>query len=205
VSSIGKDEHSLTTRSQTRLALAAAALAAILLLGACGSGDDGAGNPDSELSLEQATQPLEGAPPQLAAIRDQANQLLDGGTEAFEARLDELRGTPVVVNKWASWCGPCRLEFPFFQRLALKDGARIAFLGVDANDSDAAAESFLEKLPLPYPSYTDPDSDIAELIEAPRNFPSTAFYNADGELVHTRQGGYSSAEQLAADIELYTQ
>lgn len=38
--------------------------------------------------------------------------------EAFKARLEALRGHPVVVNQWASWCGPCRYEFPFFQKLA---------------------------------------------------------------------------------------
>jgi thiol-disulfide isomerase/thioredoxin len=182
--------------------LLATALAATVALGACGS-DDGAGNPDSSLSAQEATEPLKGAPPELAAIRAEANQLLGGGGEAFEARLAELRGTPVVVNKWASWCGPCRLEFPFFQSLAQERGAEIAFLGVDANDSDDAAMTFLEQLPLPYPSYTDPDQEISALIGAPANFPATAFFGADGELVHTRQGGYSSEGDLAEDIEDY--
>ena len=120
--------------SYARIFLAAAVVAAALTLAACGSGGNGAGNPDSNLSAEQASEPLPaGAPPQLVAIRDEANQLLDGGTDAFEARLEELRGTPVVVNKWASWCGPCRLEFPYFQSQAQKRGGEIAFLGVDAN------------------------------------------------------------------------
>ena len=187
-------------RVRPLLALSAAALA--LTLGACGS-DDGAGNPDSNLTPEQATEPLAGAPPALAAIREQGNRLLDGGTGAFEARLAELRGTSVVVNKWASWCGPCRLEFPFFQTIAHSRGGEIAFLGVDANDSDDAAETFLEELPLPYPSYLDPDQEISALIGAPANFPATAFYDASGELVHTKQGGYASEEDLAADIREY--
>lgn len=194
---------------QTRLASATATLAAALTLAlalalaACGAGGNGAGNPDSELSKSEATEPLAGAPPQLAAIRDQANQLLVGGTEAFEARLTALRGTPVVVNKWASWCGPCRLEFPFFQSLASKRGTKIAFLGVDANDSEDAAATFLEQLPLPYPSYLDPDQEISALIEAPANFPATAFYDTSGELVHTRQGGYATEADLAGDIDRY--
>jgi len=204
---IGKDEHSLTSATEhpalrTRIAVAVATLAAALLLGACGSNGD-AGNPDSKLSSQEATEPLEGASPQLTAIREQANQLLEGGTEAFEARLSELRGTPVVVNKWASWCGPCRLEFPFFQSLAKRRGAEIAFLGVDANDAEDAAATFLEQLPLPYPSYLDPDQEIAAVIGAPANFPATAFYDASGELVHTRQGGYASEQDLAADIDTY--
>ena len=179
--------------------MAAALLVAAVALGACGS-DNGAGNPDSELSPEQAAEPLEGASPELAAIRDEANQLLDGGPQAFEARLAELRGTPVVVNKWASWCGPCRLEFPFFQSLAAKRGNRIAFLGVVSEDSEDAARTFLGQLPLPYPSYLDPDSQIAAVIKAARAFPATAFYDRGGELVYTRQGGYQTEADLAADI-----
>jgi thiol-disulfide isomerase/thioredoxin len=185
-----------------RLLPLAAILAATVALGACGS-DDGSGNPDSNLSSAEATEPLENASPQLSAIRDEANQLLDGGTEAFEGRLAQLRGTPVVVNKWASWCGPCRLEFPFFQSQALKRGAEVAFLGVDANDAEDAAATFLEELPLPYPSYLDPDQEISALIGAPANFPATAFYDASGELVHTLQGGYASEEDLAEDIRSY--
>ena len=205
--SIGKDERSLTSRPRHRFPrprplLALGAVAAAIVIGACGS-DDGAGNPDSKLSQQEATEALTGAAPELEAIRAQANQLLDGGTEAFEARLAELRGTPVVVNKWASWCGPCRLEFPFFQTLAQRRGGEIAFLGVDANDAEGAAETFLEQLPLPYPSYLDPDQDISAAIGAPANFPATAFYGADGELVHTRQGGYASEADLAADINAY--
>lgn len=179
----------------------AAALAA-LALGACGS-DDGAGNPDSELSAEEASAPLEGAPPQLAAIREQAGELLEGGVEAFRERLDELRGTPVVVNKWASWCGPCRLEFPFFQRQAAERGDRIGFLGVDSNDSADAAATFLRELPLPYPSYLDPDSKIAAEIGAPVAFPATSFYDSKGERVFTRQGVYEDEASLAADIDRY--
>ena len=53
----------------------------------------------------------------------------DGGTDAFRRQLAALRGYPVVVNKWASWCGPCRFEFPFFQRLVTKRGKQVAFLG----------------------------------------------------------------------------
>jgi thiol-disulfide isomerase/thioredoxin len=182
--------------------VAAATLAAAVALGACGS-DDGAGNPDSELSPEQAAEPLEGASPELAAIRDQASQLLDGGPEAFEARLAELRGTPVVVNKWASWCGPCRLEFPFFQSLAAKRGGEIAFLGIVSEDSEDAARTFLGQLPLPYPSYLDSDSRIAAVIKAARAFPATAFYDRSSELVYTRQGGYQTEAELAADIRRY--
>jgi cytochrome c biogenesis protein CcmG, thiol:disulfide interchange protein DsbE len=185
----------------TAVLLLASAAAALI---ATGCGGSGAGNPDSRLSAEQAKAPLEGAPPQLAAIRREAGELLGGGTDAFDQRLDQLHGFPVVVNKWASWCGPCRLEFPWFQSLAEKRGSEIAFLGVDGNDSDGSAETFLSELPLPYPSYTDPDLHIAQdLGGPPQAFPTTTFYDRSGKLVFTHPGVYADEEDLVADVNRY--
>ncbi len=93
-----------------------------------------------------------------------------------------LKGYPAVVNVWASWCGPCRFEFPLFQQVSAKYGKRVAFLAIDSEDSDAAARTFLGEQPVPYPSYTDPDEDIAESIGAGRGLPNTAFYSRDGKL-----------------------
>ena len=186
-----------------RIGLAIAGLIAALALAGCAG--SGAGNPDSRLSVEQAKQPLSDAPPQLAAIRSQANQLLGGGTDAFDQRLRQLRGTPIVVNKWASWCGPCRYEFPWFQSLAEKRGSQIAFLGVNANDSDSTASQFLSELPLPYPSYTDPDLKISQdLGGPPQAFPTTAFYDRSGKLVFSHPGVYANEQDLIADVDRYS-
>jgi cytochrome c biogenesis protein CcmG, thiol:disulfide interchange protein DsbE len=192
-------------REDVRLRAAAvlAALALALGLTACAGSSD-SGNPDSRLSGEQAKATLTGAPPQLQAIRDQANQLLDGGTDAFGQRIRDLRGHPVVVNKWASWCGPCRYEFPWFQSLAASRGGEIAFLGVNSNDSDSTASQFLSELPLPYPSYTDPDLNIAqELGGPPQAFPTTAFYDRTGKRVFSHPGVYRDEQELIADVNRY--
>ena len=185
-----------------RIALVLAALLAMLVVAGCGRSSNG--NPDSRLTLDQAKAPISGAPPQLAEIRSQANQLLDGGKDAFDTRLAQLHGTPVVVNKWASWCGPCRFEFPWFQSLAQKRGGEIAFLGVNANDSSGSAKTFLSELPLPYPSYSDPDLDIAQdLGGPPQAFPTTTFYDRSGEQVFTHPGVYTSEAELDADVSKY--
>jgi cytochrome c biogenesis protein CcmG, thiol:disulfide interchange protein DsbE len=146
---------------------------------------------------------LAGAPPALARLHEQANELLDGGPKAFEARLRELRGRPVVVNKWASWCSPCRAEFPFFQRQAIERGRKIAFLGVDSNDNDADATEFLREFPVSYPSYKDPDLKVAEVFEGLAAFPTTAFYDSRGKLAFVHQGGYATERELSEDIERY--
>lgn len=179
--------------------VAAGALAASLALAACGG--------------EQATRPaakppdfkaaLRGSPPELAAIHRQAGQLLDGGEAAFRARLRELRGHPVVVNKWASWCGPCRRELPFFQSRSAKLGKRIAFLGVNSNDSLSGARRFIKEFPVPYPSYKDPKLELAAVFKAVIEFPATAFYDARGGLRYVKRGGYATEAELAGDIRRY--
>jgi cytochrome c biogenesis protein CcmG, thiol:disulfide interchange protein DsbE len=187
-------------KSTRRVALAA--LAAFLVAAvATGCGGNN-GNPDSHLSLQEATQPLTDAPPQLAEIRSQANQLLDGGKDAFDQRIAALKGYPIVVNDWASWCGPCRFEFPFLQSQASKHAKDIAFLGVDSDDSSGSAETFLGELPLPYPSYSDPDKSIREELHAV-GYPATVFYDRDGNAVYTHQGQYRTESELAADIQRY--
>jgi cytochrome c biogenesis protein CcmG/thiol:disulfide interchange protein DsbE len=180
-------------------ALAVALLAGVILAGCAGGSS---GNPDSNLSLQQATEPLTGAPPQLAEIRGQANQLLDGGKDAFDQRIQALKGTPIVVNDWASWCGPCRFEFPFLQSQASKNAKQIAFLGVDSDDSSGSAKTFLGELPLPYPSYSDPDKSIRQELHG-IGYPATVFYDKAGNVVYTHQGQYRSEADLAADIQRY--
>jgi cytochrome c biogenesis protein CcmG, thiol:disulfide interchange protein DsbE len=175
--------------------LAALALA----VGACGGGTDTGGSgraPDYERALA-------GSPPPLARLYARGDRLLPGGLAAFKRRLGDLRGHPVVVNKWASWCGPCREEFPWFQGLSAKLGRRIAFVGVDSSDSNAAAKTFLSEFPVPYPSYSDPDQEIADAIGASAGFPATAFYDSAGRLAYVRQGQYASRSALAAEIRRY--
>src|SRR5581483_11196656 len=70
-------------------------------------------------SAATVTRAFKGSPPPLASLHAQGNQLLAGGPSAFKARLTRLRGYPVVVNLWASWCGPCQSEFPVYQRVSV--------------------------------------------------------------------------------------
>ena len=182
--------------------LAAVAVAAVVVIGLTQAG--GSNSPSrsgGRFDLATAQQDLAGAPAPLAALHDQSNQLLEGGTSAFDARLRELRGHPVVINKWASWCGPCRAEFPLLQLVSTTRGKEIAFVGVNARDKRPAAERFAATYPVPYPSYEDPSERIARKLKAPSNFPVTLFIDASGKTVFTHQGGYRSAADLSADID----
>lgn len=189
-----------------RLAVILAGLALIVLLvvglSQAGGGDGGASSPPS-FDLAKARRDLAGAPAPLAALHAQSAQLLEGGRAAFRRRLAALKGYPVVVNKWASWCGPCRTEFPIFQSEAVAKGKRVAFLGLNAGDSSGPAQRFLQRSPVPYPSYVDPAEQIAKSIQAPANYPITIFFDARGRLVYSHQGGYRRQADLAADVKRY--
>jgi thiol-disulfide isomerase/thioredoxin len=178
----------------TVLALALIAFAA----GGCGSSSRGSGGgapPDYERALA-------GSPPPLAALHEQAGELPPGGLDAYEKRIASLRGYPVVVNIWASWCNPCRYEFPMLQELSARYGKRVAFLGVDSEDDADAAKTFLEEEPVPYPSYSDPGKEIFDSLGA-FGFPDTAFYDRAGELVYLKQGQYADHAALEADVRRY--
>lgn len=130
-------------------------------------------------------------------------RLREGGTAAFERELRKLRGRPVVVNQWASWCGACRAEFPFLQRLSRKYRDRVAFLGVSSQDVRDEAEQFLREYPTPFPHFWDPDASVARTFRGGLAWPTTAFYTASGELNYTRQGAYASQADLEQDIRRY--
>jgi len=153
--------------------------------------------------LDAARARLAGAPAPLAALHEQSARLLPGGVPAFRRRMAALKGKPVVINKWASWCAPCRAEFPVFQRVATTRGDEIAFLGLNSGDSTEPARGFLADYPIPFPSYLDPDERIARLIEAPANYPITVFIDARGKPAFIHQGPYDSEDALEADIDRY--
>jgi cytochrome c biogenesis protein CcmG/thiol:disulfide interchange protein DsbE len=187
------------TKGRTLSILLLSLLLAALAAAGCGSsenGEAGDGHPDYERALA-------GSPPPLAALHAQANQLLPGGTEAYEKRIAALEGYPVVANVWASWCGPCRFEFPVLQQLSARLGKRVAFIGIDSQDSVDAAKTFLREEPVPYPSYSDPDEEIADSIGASLGLPDTAFYDRRGELVYLKQGPYAEDSELEEDVRRY--
>lgn len=179
---------------------AVVALAAVMSMLAVSCGED----PQSAApSAGAEARAYKDAPAPLAELHREANQLLPGGADAFREQLGELEGFPVVVNKWASWCPPCRSEFPYFQRQALENATKIAFIGVNSNDNSDDARKFLADFPVPYPSYEDPDLEVARVFKGQLAFPTTAFYDSAGELAYVKQGGYADEKALAQDIAEY--
>ena len=106
--------------------------------------------------------------------------------------LSDLRGTPVVINFWASWCGPCEDEAPLFKRAHEAYGDRIAFLGVDIKDARSDALEFVTRYGLDYPSVRDETQEIYAAYGLTGQ-PETFFIDADGILVEHVAGPVDEA------------
>lgn len=157
----------------------------------------------AQLTAAQVNALLAGSPPALAALHRQGGALLEGGARALHARLAALQGYPVVINKWASWCVPCKEEFGAFQHASAAYGRRVAFIGIDSEDPKRAdALAFLKSFPVSYPSYYDSSGALGEQITGSPFIPVTLFIGRDGHQF-PRQGQYPSTAKLELDIRRY--
>ncbi len=193
----------MPSRRTLVLLLATVAVAVLVVVGLSQAPKTDTSPAPTAFTLQQAKEDLADAPAPLAALHAQSAQLLDGGEAAVSRRLADLKGTPVVVNKWASWCGPCRAEFPFFQRAGVTYGKKVAFLGLNSGDNEGDAAAFLKRFPVPYPSYQDPRERVASALGANTAYPITIFFDASGKQVYLHQGGYPTQAKLDEDLQRY--
>jgi cytochrome c biogenesis protein CcmG, thiol:disulfide interchange protein DsbE len=186
------------------IVVTAAGLIAVVVIGLSQAGSQGGAPKKGTEPIGAAAQAaLRGSPPDLASLHRQAGVLLPGGKPAFEQRRRSLKGHPIVVNGWASWCAPCRGEFPSFQKVGVRYGRQVAFIGLDVTDNAGDAQRFLAQFPVPYPSYADPRGTTMQSLATTAGLPNTVFYDAKGRRTFVHQGGYTSEAALAADVKRY--
>ncbi|MCA1645718.1 MAG: TlpA family protein disulfide reductase [Chloroflexi bacterium] len=106
--------------------------------------------------------------------------LFDGSTFKLSDTL--ASGKPVVVNFWASWCGPCADEAAVLQDAARRNGERVAFVGVNVQDVDADAQAFIRKYGVSYPNGSTNAGPIS-IQYGMRGVPETYFIAPDGRLI----------------------
>ncbi len=189
-----------------RIAGAAAILSAIVLAGCSDSAQSGAGEtqPASTAAAPAAPATAAKAPAdaagRLAANVERAGAVIDGD---IERTLNALKGVPVVVKQWASWCPQCDQEFPYFQELAGTYKTKVAFVGLNARDSRADAEAYSAEKALKFPSIYDSDGAQSLAVGAGRSWPTTVFFDAKGNRTAVRPGAFASLEELDDYIRRY--
>lgn len=122
--------------------------------------------------------------------RDFTATLMDGST----FQLSEQQGRAVLLNFWATWCGPCVAELPAFSRLTEAYGDRIALLAVNCGEDEQTVKSFLEKNGYTFPVALDLEGKIAELYPTD-GIPYTLILSADGK-VSSIQLGAGDADSM---------
>lgn len=103
-------------------------------------------------------------------------------------RLADLRGQVVMLNFWASWCGPCRQEMPILDELAKRYGrAGFTLLGVNVEQDSSAGEKYLKETPVNFPILWDPTSEVSKLYHIDA-MPSTVMIDRDGNMRYLHRG-----------------
>jgi thiol-disulfide isomerase/thioredoxin len=134
-----------------------------------------------------ADTPTVGAGPGSVALPSSPTQLPTFAPAQFRELLGRLEGTPVVVNIWASWCGPCVTEAPHLAQAARDYEGRIRFIGVDIQDQRSTARSFVRRFGWPYPSVFDPTGAIRDDLGLIGQ-PNTVLYDRTGAQVYVATG-----------------
>lgn len=116
-----------------------------------------------------------------------------------ELRLGELRGQVVLVNFWATWCGPCRQEMPLLDELYRKyQGLGFTLLGINVEEDGRLAEDFLAETPVSFPILLDPESRVSYLYEVSA-MPTTVIIDRQGNIRLTHFGYQPGDEQEYQD------
>jgi cytochrome c biogenesis protein CcmG/thiol:disulfide interchange protein DsbE len=116
--------------------------------------------------------------------------------------LSTLRGIPLVVNVWASWCPPCIEEMPILAQAARELEGTVQFIGIDYQDDPALGLELLTAMGVEFPSVIDSDASVRAPLAIPGP-PVTYFVNPDGVIAGRWDGSITSEQALATLIETY--
>ena len=140
------------------------------------------------VALAAASGALQAAPSTAPTPGQAAPDFALKSLEGQNLRLREQRGRVVLLNFWATWCGPCREEMPQLSRLQDKyRSAGLLMLGVNVDDDTANAATVASKLGVKFPVLLDTDKQVSKLYDISA-MPSTVIIDRDGRVRHLHKG-----------------
>lgn len=200
-------------RRARRVAVALALVVATGSLAACGGESAGGLLPAPPSQVEADTAELRDLKQQagVEACRPGDGAPVDGGLPELElaclgggepVELSALRG-PLVVQLWASWCGPCRRELPIFQAFHEQYGDRVQVLGLNTQDQMLSkALALLDETGATFPQVTDPGAELTAVDGLPvRGLPGVALVDQDGRVVYRALREITSEAELVELVE----
>ena len=160
----------------------------ILLVAAVAAGCGGV-----DVSVDPQVKPLEERP----KAANFSAPALNGDTQIA---LSDFAGTPVFLNFWASWCGPCREEMPALQEFS-KAHPEVVVLGIASFDDLKSSRAFAKEVGVTFPLAHNPDNAVAEAYRA-RQLPVTVVIDAEGRIANTWFGPIDTQqlEEFAAQL-----
>jgi len=149
----------------------------------------------SFVTLLAITASVTGAPAPSAAP-DFTLPARDGGS----VHLGDLKGQVVMINFWATWCGPCRQEMPLLQQIQAKyESLGFTLLGVNVEPDSAAAKTWLQQVPVSFPILFDQRNEVAERFGV-QGMPSSVFVDRAGNVRYVHRGYQPGDEAKYADM-----
>jgi len=114
--------------------------------------------------------------------------------------LDELRGQPVVLNFWATWCSACRRQMPYLQAAFEEKGQQVKFIAINVGEGSGTVRQFIDSTGISFTVALDRDRTVASAYNI-RYYPTTFLIDGDGVIKHIRLGAFMNKDELMAMLE----
>lgn len=122
------------------------------------------------------------------------------GPDGKPGKLSDYRGKAVVLNFWATWCTPCKIEMPHLARSHSAFQDKLTVLAVSSEEQPAVVTAYLGQNPLPFPILLDQSGDVSRQYRV-RGLPTTFFIGPDGTVLEQNRGAFSTPMQLQPYID----
>jgi thiol-disulfide isomerase/thioredoxin len=142
---------------------------------------------------------FQGIAPAVPGIKDQASDFELQDLSGKPVKLSDFRGIPVLINFWATWCGPCRVEMPILQEYYRRYNPDFVVLAVNIDESRDTVQSFVDEYQLEFPVLLDKGGKVTDSYHV-RGFPTSIFVDRDGNIRYQHIGGLSE-EVLVGYLE----